>query len=316
MSTSLQESGASTKAMSQGIVFIVLAMLMLPGIDALAKLVSGSISAGQAAWARFFFQVIILAPFVLWQGQKIWNRTIWLHAARGGLIAIATLLFFMALKVMPLADAIAIFFVQPFIVTLLAAAILGEAFGWRRMMAIAIGFVGALFIIKPSYESFGLTALLPVGTAFCFALYVVLARKLSRTVSPLPMQFLAGVFGLLTMSMALVIGYAQDIQFVASVWPTYTEWQLLALLGIVATLGHVLVVMAYSRAPVAVLAPFQYLEIVSATLLGYVVFDDLPDLLTIIGISIIVSCGLFVFYREIKLSRWRDRSNTVCVERE
>ena len=281
-------------------VFMVLAMLMLPGIDALAKLVSGSVSAGQTAWARFFFQVILLAPAMLWQGGLVLDRTLWAHAARGFLIALATLLFFAALKVMPLADAIAVFFVQPFIVTLLAALILGEAFGWRRMLAIAIGFVGALLIIKPSYEAFGLTALLPVGTAVSFAFYVILTRWLVKTASPLSMQFLAGVFGLITMSIALAIGHLYDIAVLTPTWPGTTEWQLLALLGLIATTGHVLVVLAYSRAPVAILAPFQYLEIVSAATLGFLLFNDLPDLLTWIGIIIIVSSGMFVFYRERK----------------
>ncbi|MGI9478398.1 MAG: DMT family transporter [Hyphomicrobiaceae bacterium] len=294
---------ASAASLSHGMVLMILAMLMLPGIDAVAKLVSGSISAGQAAWARFLFQVLLLAPFVLWQGQLRWGAHMWAHAARGFLIALATLLFFSALKVMPLADAIAIFFVQPFIVTLLAALLLGEAFGWRRMLAIAIGFSGALLIIKPSYDVFGATALLPIGTAFSFALYVILTRWLVRTVSPLTMQFLAGIFGLLTMSIALAVGGAYGIDVIAPVWPSATEWQLLALLGIIATTGHVLVVMAYARASVAVLAPFQYLEIVSATTLGFVLFGDLPDPLTWVGIAIIVASGLFVFYRERQLSK-------------
>ncbi len=297
------QTATSMRSISQGMAFMIMAMLMLPGIDALAKLVSGSISAGQTAWARFFFQVLILAPFVVWQRQLKWDAYLWAHAARGFLIALATLLFFSALKVMPLADAIAIFFVQPFIVTLLAALILGEAFGWRRMVAIAIGFCGALLIIKPSYEVFGAVALLPIGTACSFALYVILTRWLVRSVSPISMQFLTGVFGLLTMSVALAVGDAYAIDVLTPVWPSVTEWQLLALLGVVATTGHVLVVMAYSRASVAVLAPFQYLEIVSATTLGFLLFQDFPDPLTWLGILIIVSSGLFVFYRERHLAK-------------
>jgi S-adenosylmethionine uptake transporter len=117
------------------------------------------------------------------------------------------------------------------------------------------------------------------------------------------MQFLTGIFGLLTMSIVLAFGNAYDIDVIASVWPTATEWQLLALLGIVATTGHVLVVMAYSSASVVALAPFQYLEIVSATTLGFLLFNDLPDFLTRIGIVIIVSSGQFVFYRERQLSK-------------
>lgn len=303
MTSTASAANIGARSLSQGMIFMVLAMLMLPGIDALAKLVSGSVSAGQTAWARFFFQIILLGPVIWWQGGLTLDRTIWAHAARGFLIALATLLFFAALKVMPLADAIAVFFVQPFIVTLLAALILGEAFGWRRMVAIAIGFGGALLIIKPSYEAFGLTALLPVGTAISFAFYVILTRWLVQTASPLSMQFLAGVFGLITMTIALAFGDAYRIAVLTPTWPGTTEWQLLALLGIIATTGHVLVVMAYSRASVATLAPFQYLEIVSSATLGYLLFSDLPDLLTWVGIFIIVSSGMFVFYRERRQDR-------------
>jgi S-adenosylmethionine uptake transporter len=298
-----QDKATVTLSIPAGMAFMVAAMLMLPGIDAMAKLVAGSISPGQAAWARFLFQVCLLAPFLLWRSELRWDRLMWAHAARGFLIAVATVLFFAAIQVMPLADAIAIFFVQPFVVTLLAAMLLGEVFGWRRMLAILVGFAGALLIIKPSYEVFGLTALLPVGTAISFALYVILTRWMVQTTSALSMQFMAGVFGLITMTAALAIGNAYDIGVIKPSLPTSREWMILATLGVIATVGHVLVVMAYARASVAILAPFQYLEIVSATALGFVLFGDLPDPITWAGIAIIVASGLFVFYRERKLSR-------------
>lgn len=282
--------------------FMVMGMLLLPGIDALAKILSGSMSSGQISWARFFFQVLLLAPLVMWRGQLRIDGKIWAHAARGFLIACATLFFFTAVREMPLADAIAIFFVQPFIGTILAAVLLGEVFGWRRLLAIAVGFGGALLIIKPSYEVFGLTALLPVGTAVSFALYIILTRWMAQSEQPLEMQFFAGVFGLIFMSAALVFGESYQIAVLTPSWPTLHEWALLALLGLIATTGHIFVVMAYRRAPVAILAPFQYLEIVSAAALGLIIFGDFPDALTWLGIAIIVASGLFVFYREQKLA--------------
>ncbi len=300
-----EDKGTST--LSSGMALMIIAMLIIPGIDAIAKLLSDSIAAGQVAWARFFFQVILLAPFLGRYGLKL-DRMLWMHAARGGLIALSTLIFFTALKTMPLANAIAIFFVQPFIVTLLAYAILGETFGWRRMLAIIFGFVGALLIIKPSYEAFGLITLLPVATAFLFALYAILTRWLlvnasDISASPVSMQFLAGFFGMMTMSVALVLGYVHEISFLTPTWPTAAQWQLLALLGIIGTSAHFLVVMAYARVSIAVLAPFQYLEIVGATVLGLMLFNEFPDLLTWLGIAIIVSSGIFVFFRERKLAR-------------
>ena len=172
---------------------------------------------------------------MIWRERIRINRYLWAHAARGFLIALATTLFFTAIRVMPLADAIAIFFVQPFVVTILAALLLGERFGWRRMLAIAVGFCGALLIIKPSYEVFGLTALLPVCTACCFAGYVILTRWLAKTQSTMSMQFLAGVFGMATMSIALYAGNELGIAVLTPAWPTAIEWGMLALLGIVAT---------------------------------------------------------------------------------
>ena len=284
-------------------ILMISAMLLLPAIDAIAKGLAGSVPPGQIAWSRFFFQLLLLAPFVLWRGGLQVGSYLWAHAARGVLIALATLCFFTAVRVMPLADAIAVFFVQPFIVTLLAAVLLGETFGWRRLVAIVCGFLGAMLIIKPSYEVFGLTALLPVGAAVCFALYVILTRWLTRTQTALGMQFLAGVFGCLAMSIALLIGGASEVEELTPVWPALGDWLLLALLGAIATVGHVLVVLALNRATIAVLAPFQYLEIISATLLGLMFFGDFPDALTWAGIAIIVFSGLYVFYRERRLAQ-------------
>lgn len=293
---------AVSDSIPAGMALMVCAMLLLPCLDAVAKVLSATVPSGQIAWARFLFQVLFLAPFVLWRGLYKPNAHLWAHAARGFLLALATLLFFSAIKHMPLANAISIFFLQPFIVTILAAVFLGEAFGWRRMMAIAVGFGGAMLIIKPSYAQFGWTAFLPIGTAFSFACYVILTRWLARSETALTMQFVSGVFGALTMTAGVIVGSAMQLDVMTPVWPTATEWLLLGLLGAIATFGHILVVFAFNRAPVAVLAPFQYLEIISATLLGFIIFNDFPDALTWLGIIIIVGSGLFVFYRERKLS--------------
>ena len=112
---------------------MVAAMLLIPCMDALAKILVDSVPAGQIAWSRFFFQAIFLAPVVLFAGRLRRRPQFMLHALRGSLIALATLLFFSALRVMPMADAISIFFVEPLILTLLSALFLGEAIGWRRL---------------------------------------------------------------------------------------------------------------------------------------------------------------------------------------
>ena len=278
---------------------VIVAMLMLPGIDAIAKWLSSSISPGQATWARFFFQLVLLLPLYLrCSGGPTPTSVMVLHAARGTLIALATLLFFSGLKYLPIADAISIFFIEPLMVTLLSALLLHEPVGWRRLAAIAVGFSGALVIIRPGFESFGWPVLLPVGAALCFSLYIILTRSLVRREDPVRLQFFTGVFGCIVMTLALAFGTSTQMPLLTAVWPDSFQWILLAGLGLIATVGHLLVVHAYRHAPVGLLAPFQYVEIVSATILGWAVFGDFPDPTTWIGVSIIVSSGIYVFHRE------------------
>jgi len=282
---------------------MLLAMLILPGIDAIAKWLSGAISSGQIAWSRFFFQTLLMLPLYLRTRGPLRTSALGLHALRGTLIALATLLFFSALKYLPLAEAIAIFFVEPLILTLLGALFLGESVGWRRLTAVAVGFAGTLIIIRPSFHTLGLPALLPLGTALSFAVYLILTRKLAQHEQPEHMQFYAGVFGGLVMTLALLAGSATDIAVLSFVWPDGAQWWLLAGLGIIATTGHLLVVHAFRRASAGLLAPFQYVEIIGATFLGLIFFGDFPDALTWAGVAIIVGSGIYVFHREAALAR-------------
>jgi S-adenosylmethionine uptake transporter len=294
--------GGAVQAVSthvDGILLMVVGMLVIPGIDAIAKYLSDDIAAGQVAWSRFLFQTIILAPVVLLRRRPpdLFRRP-FVHAARGALIASATLMFFASLKYLPMADAIAIFFVEPFFLTLISAVFLGETIGWRRILAISVGFAGALIIIRPSYDVFGLPSLLPIGAAVCFAIYLALTRSLAQGTDPFVMQLSAGLSGLVVMSVALAVGASTEIEVLTPVWPTAWQWSLLALLGVIGTIAHLFVVNAFKRAPASLLAPFQYLEIISASLLGFLIFGDFPDPLTWVGITIIVGSGLYVLHRE------------------
>ncbi len=287
----------------RAMVLMIIAMLILPGIDAIAKWLSPTIAAGQIAWSRFFFQTLLMLPLFLRVPGRVLGPDLWLHAARGALIALATLLFFAALKFLPVADAIAIFFVEPLFLTLLAALFLGETLGWRRLSAVGVGLAGALLVIRPNFHAFGWAAALPLGTAGCFAVYLIITRQLAQREDPVRMQFYAGVFGALVMSAALGFGALADAPVLIAVWPSVTEWALLAGLGLIATTGHLLVVHAFKRAPAGILAPFQYVEIIGATVLGLVIFGDFPDLLTWCGVAVIVASGIYVFHRERTLAR-------------
>jgi S-adenosylmethionine uptake transporter len=287
----------------RGMLIMAVAVLMLPGLDAFAKLAAASVPSGQVAWFRFIFQALVLLPLVLWK-HRGWPRVsrIPVHALRGTLIALATLLFFTALVHLPMAEAIAIFFVEPLILTLFSTLFLRESVGWRRIVAILVGFGGALLVIRPSYAAFGPAALLPLGTAVCFAGYLAMSRSLARDGDALTMQFTTGIAGGIVMSVALAIGWGTGMPYLAPVLPTQEALLLLIAMGCVATAGHMLLVQAFQYAPAGLLAPFQYLEIVSATILGYLVFGDLPDLMTFVGVAIIVTSGLYVFHRERQIA--------------
>ncbi|MFT5221123.1 MAG: S-adenosylmethionine uptake transporter [Planctomycetota bacterium] len=290
---------------------MIVAMLVLPGIDAIAKWLSDSMSSGQVTWSRFFFQIIFMAPLLLRTSGTWITPALPLHALRGALIAVATLFFFTGLKYLPIADAISIFFIEPLLVTLLSAVLLKEKVGWRRFSAIGIGFIGAVIIIRPTFAEVGWPVLLPVGAAVCFSFYILLTRKLVAVEDPIRLQFFAGVFGFIVMSGAMIFGTTQQIDVITMVSPDFSQWQLLALLGLIATGAHLLVAYAYKHAQVGVLAPFQYIEIIGATVLGLIFFDDFPDPITWLGVSIIVGSGIYVFHREAQLER-RDRAEAIA----
>lgn len=298
----------STEQPERAMLLMVVAMLMLPAIDAIAKSIGDTVPAGQVAWSRFAFQSLLMAPLALRVRFRPSLADLRVHAARGALLALATTLFFHSLNYLGLADAISIFFIEPLMLTLLSVVLLGESVGWRRLCAVVVGFGGALIVIRPEFASVGWPALLPVGAALCFALYLVLTRRSAVRDDPARMQFLAGVFGCIFMTGLLAIGPTTGISALIPVQPTTGEWMALALLGVIATGGHLLVVHAFQRAAASLLAPFQYLELVSATALGWWLFDDLPDAPTLLGAGIIVGSGLYVFHREGVVARRARRA--------
>ena len=283
---------------------MAIAMLIIPGIDVFAKLLTETMSAGQIVWFRFFIQSLLLTPIVLY--LKLWTLpkgTFWLQVSRGLFLAAATVFFFAALKYLSIAQAISIFFVEPLILTLLSALFLGEVIRMRRILAIVIGFAGALIIIRPTFFDVGLPALYPLGTALSFALYLMVTRKLSSQVHPFQMQWMVGLSATISLSLLLALGSFVHMPVFIPSLPSGINILWVLGLGIVATIGHLTLVHALKKAPASVLAPFQYVEIIGATVFGYLVFGDGLDQPTIIGVSIIISSGLYLFYRENQLSK-------------
>lgn len=273
------------------------AMLVVPVIDALAKHLSATIPAVEVAWLRFVVGTMLLVPFVVGRNGLacLHLPRLWLHFLRGAGIAGATAFFFAALAYMPMADVAAIFFVEPLILTLFSAIFLGETIGWRRITAVLVGFGGAMLIIRPSFGEFGVVALLPLGAAVCFAVYMTITKVLSDAADPWTLQALANVSGMATLG---VVVLAHEPTRTALVIPTLYEAVQVFAIGGIALFCHTLIILALQRVSAAVIAPFQYLEIIGATVWGYIFFQDFPDALTWLGIAIIVGSGIYVYWRE------------------
>jgi len=281
----------------------VLGALLLPGMDALAKLLGERevMSPGQLTFFRFFIQMVFSVMVLLWIGgiAALHSQRFWINFLRGVLLGVASLLFFIAVKYMPLPDAIAVFFVEPLILTLLSFIVLREKVGWRRIAAVVTGFGGAVLVIQPSYAVFGPVALLPLGTATLFAIYMLLNRQVGQVDSAFVMQWVSGLGGSVVVLGAMLVGLpfgAADLAF--SFNTELSVWGLVIIMAAFGLVGHYLFVRALQMAPASVIAPLQYLEIVSAALFGYFMFDDFPGFWKWVGIIIIVLSGLFVFHRE------------------
>lgn len=295
----------STQSTGWGVGFMMAGMFIVPVMDAIAKILGNDMSPMQITWGRFFFQLLFMSAAILLtlDATALKPAKPLVHAIRGILLAIATTFFFFSLLYLPLANAISIFFVQPMILTLLSAAVLGEKIGWHRKIAVATGFLGALLIIRPGSENFTIASLLPLAAAVFFASYIALTRSVANIDHPLTMQFASAVSAALFIGLALLAGSFSNWLLFQPSLPDMRQWGLLAAIGVIAAVGHLLVVIAINRAPTSLLAPFSYMEIVSATALGWLMFNDWPDTITWIGIGVIVSSGLYVLFRESQYKR-------------
>ncbi len=303
-------SGPVVRAM----LLLVFAMLLLPLMDTAAKSLStdydlapASVGLGRFA-GQFTFVLlgIALSRTILTRRLQpdrprptLMPARPLIHMVRGALHGGGSMLFFVAVKYMPLADTIAVFFIEPMILLALSALFLGEYVGWPRRIASAIGFCGALLVVQPSYELFGAVALLPLLAALMFAVYLLITRRFSAGEHPVTMQLWSAAGGMITIGACIVLGeLLGGVDYRFTLPNLRDEIALIAVMGVISTASHIAVVMAYQLAPASVLAPFSYLEIVSATIFGYVVFDEFPGGLQWVGIVIIVGTGFFIFLRE------------------
>ncbi|MBV5266647.1 DMT family transporter [Pinisolibacter aquiterrae] len=293
----------------RGIVIMTAAMLIVPSMDVMAKVLTQSMPAMEVAFVRFVGQLLVagVVGLVIGEGRRLIPPRPLGHVLRGLFLAATSLLFFSALAAMPLTDALAIAFAEPMILTALSPIFLGETIGWRRWAACGVGFLGTLIIIRPSFEQFGHVALLPLGSALTFAGYHIMTRKLSGQGSLTAVQFTTGLVGTVALGIVLAASAGAGVLSAPVVWPQGMGWVIFLSIGVLSFVTHGMIVTAFGHAPAAVLAPFGYLEIVSATGLSLLVFGDFPDPPTWAGIGLIVASGLYIVHRE----RVRGRSRAL-----
>ena len=275
-----------------GVAFMLAAMAILPGIDVIAKILGREgLPILQIVWARVAFGAALTLPLALKVGGRaglVPDRPVY-HLFRAGFLIAATFLFFTSLKTLPIADALAIFFVQPLVVTLLSALVLREKVGPRRWTAVAIGFLGTLIIIRPGFAAWNPGNLFALGAGTSLAIYFVMTRSISGSAPAMVTTFQTNAMGTLIASLG-----------VWAVWqsPSPAEWAMFAALGAIATFGHYLIVRAYDHAEASLLAPLAYTEMVTSTLLGWWIFRDLPDGWTFLGVGILIGCAVYISVRE------------------
>jgi len=290
-----------------GIALMLGFCILAPLGDSIAKLLGAHIPVGQLVTVRFAVQALILLPLIWATGRtlRMTRRVLRLTALRTVLHIIGIGAMFLSLRYLPLADAVAIAFVMPFIMLLLGRYVLGEEVGARRLVACAAGFAGTLLVIQPSFAAVGAPALLPLIVAVVFALFMLVTRQIAKACDPVALQAVSGLMACAVLLPLLLIGQGLALPGLEVVAPGGREWALLLLLGVLGTCAHLVMTWSLRFAPAATLAPMQYLEIPVATLIGWLMFSDFPNPLAAVGIAITVGAGLYVIQRERVLSRAR-----------
>lgn len=275
----------------RGILLVLLATAAFGWMDACSKMLAGRLDPVQILWVRYAlslpFVVLMAAPGGIITTAR--STRPWLQLARALVIVVEMTLVVAAYRTLPLADAHAIFAVTPLLVTALSVPLLGEPVGWRRWLAVAIGLLGVLVIVRPGLGVVQPGALLALLCAAMYALYQIMTRIVGRTDPSRTTMFWQ--IGAGTLMLTLVGPWFWTA-------PTATEWLLLLAIALLGLGGHWALVQALSQAPAVVLQPFSYAMLPWAAFTGWLVFNDLPDGWTVIGALIVVGGGLYAAYRE------------------
>jgi drug/metabolite transporter (DMT)-like permease len=297
----MPETPSEKARILRGIVMVMTAVAIFSVIDALSKYLTRYYPVMLIVWARYTFHLLFV---IIALGPRMGLSLVrtarpGAQFLRGLLLASSSILFVSALKYMPLAESTAIAFLSPLFITLMAVLFLKEKVELARWVAVFCGFVGVLTIIRPGSHVFTWAVLLPVGNSMCFASYQILTRRLAGLENSHTSIFYSGLIGTLVLSLTLPY-----------VWVAPLNGLHLAtfiLLGLLGGLGHLILIKAYDQAPASRLAPFSYSQLIWVTFIGFVVFNDFPDLWSIVGIAILVVSGIYTASHR-RLSDWLQRA--------
>lgn len=268
-----------------GIGLVTLAVACFAMLDTATKVVVTAVPVVMGIWFRYAFQAIATTAVLLPRHGMTLLRTAHprYQVLRGTLLLTSSLFAFLSLRHMPMAEFTAIVLVTPLAITFMAATVLKEKVSLLRWSLVAGGFVGTMIILRPGGGAFSWAMLFPLGLVTSNAWFQTLTSKLAQTENPLTMHFYTGWVGTLIASIALPF-FWQSL-------PSWHWWALLSLIGLLGTVGHFLLILAYQRAPASTLTPYLYGQIGFAMLGGWLVFDQMPDQMSLLGIGLIALCG-------------------------
>ncbi len=285
---------AELSARTRGIVLMCCALVGFACLDTTGKWLARHVPVWEIVWARYVGATMLALAFANpWKatGTLRTQRPI-LQSTRAMLLFGSTAFNFLALRHLQLADTMSIAFALPLVVSLLAGPILGEWVGPRRLVAILVGFLGVLVVVRPGFGAMQPGMLYSIAGLFCYAFYNMLTRLMAATDPATTTNFFSAISGVVILTPLLPLFWQRPDQPLV--------WIGLAATGFFGGFGHYLLILAHARAPAAVLAPYVYTQIVWMTALGYLVFGDIPGVYTAAGASVVVSSGLYLFYRERK----------------
>lgn len=277
-----------------GIALMCGAVALFACLDATAKYLNTEMDSLQVAWARYTSALLLtlIVSNPLTQPGLLRTRQPTLQIVRSLLLVGSTTLNFLALRWLQLDEALSIIFTFPFIVAIAAGPMLGEWIGWRRWLAICVGFGGVLLITRPGFGGMHPAAILTILATIFYGLYAVITRIVARTDSNQTSLFYANCIGALVM-----------LPVIPFVWTAPENWWvalLLACLGVFGSAGHFLLIAGHRIAPASILSPFVYTQLIWVVIFGYVVFDHVPNNWTMAGAAIVIASGLYLLHRERK----------------